>query len=64
MAYFNTREDNLERSYRKVEAMYRKDMGFEEIVRATGLTMMDVLDICQKIFAIDMSKARRRELYN
>lgn len=63
MAYFNTREDNLDKSYRKVEAMYRKDMSFDEIVRATKLPMMDVLDIAQKIFAIDMSKARRRELY-
>ena len=61
MSYYNTREDNLDRNYRKVEAMYRKDMSFDEIVRSTKLPKMDVLDIAQKIFAIDMSKARRKE---
>lgn len=53
---FITREDRMKQNYRKVEAMYRRDCSAEEIARSVKLPMMDVLDIMQKIFAIDMSR--------
>lgn len=52
-----TNEEWLDRKYRQVEALYRKDFGIDEIVRCTGLTRLAVLDITQKIFALDMRKA-------
>lgn len=52
-----TRETLLETSYRKVEAMFRKGMNVTDVSKATGLTKIDVLDLTQKIFAIDMMRA-------
>lgn len=43
--------------YRQVEAMYRKGLSIEEIMRRSGLTKLSVLDLTQKIFALDMRKA-------
>lgn len=56
---YESREDRLANNYRKVEAMYRKGHSFEDIGRQTGLDMMDVYDITQKIFAMDMRRASR-----
>ena len=43
-------------NYRCVEAMYRRDCTVEEIINSTGISKMEVLDIIQKIFALDMKK--------
>lgn len=43
--------------YRQVEAMYRKGLSIKEIMRCSGLTKLSVLDLTQKIFALDMRKA-------
>lgn len=43
--------------YRQVEAMYRKGLSIEEIMRCSRLTKLSVLDFTQKIFALDMRKA-------
>lgn len=51
-----SKEETINSSYRKIEAMYRRDCSTEEIVRATRLTYIDVLDVIQRIFAIDMIK--------
>lgn len=51
-----TRQDRLDNNYRKVEAMYRKGQSIDEIIRSSYLDRMDVLDIVQKIFAMDMRK--------
>lgn len=53
------REDILADNYRKVEAMYRRGLGVNEIMRAISLSRMDALDIIQKIFAMDQRKAAR-----
>lgn len=55
MAYVS-RKESLENNYRKVEAMYRRGATFEEIAKGLGLPMMDVLDIVQKIFHLDVKK--------
>lgn len=57
---FITREDRMKQNYRKVEAMYRRDCSAEEIARSVKLPMMDVLDIMQKIFALDMSRCQTK----
>ena len=51
-----SRQDRLDNNYRKVEAMYRKGQSLDEIIRGSYLDRMDVLDIVQKIFAMDMRK--------
>ena len=51
-----TRQELLENSYRKIEAMFRRGTGIDDICRATGLSRMDVIDITQKIFALDMAR--------
>ena len=56
---FITREDILANNYRRVEAMYRKGFGSQEIARSTNLSIFDVLDIMQKVFALDVKKERR-----
>lgn len=56
---FQTRQDRLDNSYRKVEAMYRKNLTIDEIGRQIGLERMDVLDIVQKIYAMDVRRANR-----
>lgn len=54
-----SREDRLANNYRKVEAMYRKGRSFNEIANSLDLDVMDVYDIVQKIFAMDMRRAER-----
>ena len=53
-----SRKTVLENSYRKVEAMYRKGCDTRTIMDALDLTKLEVLDITQKIFAIDMKRGR------
>ena len=53
-----TNEEWLDRKYRQIEALYRKGFNIDEIVRCSGLTRLAVLDITQKIFALDMKKSR------
>lgn len=54
-----SRKEMLDNNYRRVEAMYRKGIPFKDIGNALGLTTIDVLDITQKIFALDMKKLGR-----
>lgn len=54
MAIFITRQKKMEDSYRKVEAMYRKGYSTNEIAKAVNLDRMDVLDIEQKIYHLDV----------
>lgn len=58
MAIFITRQKKMDDSYRKVEAMYRKGLGTNEIAKAVNLDRMDVLDIEQKIYHLDV-RARK-----
>lgn len=50
------RNNNNDGDYRCVEAMYRRRCTVDNIVNSTGISKMDVLDIVQKIFALDMKK--------
>ena len=50
------RNNNNDRDYRCVEAMYRRGCTVDDIVNSTGISKMQVLDITQKIFALDMEK--------
>lgn len=50
------RNNNNDGDYRCVEAMYRRVCTVDDIVNSTGISKMDVLDIVQKIFALDMKK--------
>ena len=54
---FVSRKERLDANYRKVEAMYRKGKSIDEIESESGLSKMDVLDITQKIFALDMRRS-------
>lgn len=54
MAIFITRQKKMDDSYRKVEAMYRKGLSTDEIAKAVNLDRMDVLDIEQKIYHLDV----------
>lgn len=56
---FVTRQERLDMNYRKAEAMYRKGRSIDEIERSIGLPRMDVLDIVQKIFAMDVRRANK-----
>lgn len=58
MAIFITRRKKMDDSYRKVEAMYRKGLSTNEIAKAVNLDRMDVLDIEQKIYHLDV-RARK-----
>lgn len=51
-----TRQELLENSYRKIEAMFRRGTSIDDICRSTGLSKIDVLDVTQKIFALDMAR--------
>lgn len=57
MRRITTRQELLENSYRKIEAMYRRGKDIADICRATGLSRMDVIDTTQKIFALDVERA-------
>lgn len=52
-----TNEEYQNMKYRQVEAMYRKGLSIKKIMRCSGLTKLSVLDLTQKIFALDMRKA-------
>ena len=54
--YYETKK--MDDSYRKVEAMYRKGLSTNEIAKAVNLDRMDVLDIEQKIYHLDV-RARK-----
>lgn len=54
-----SRQEKLDMNYRKVEAMYRKDLSITDMKRQLGLDSMDVLDIVQKIFAMDQRRMNR-----
>ena len=56
---YESRQDRLANSYRKVEAMWRHGLTVDEITRSSELSRMDVLDIVQKIFAMDQRRMRR-----
>lgn len=56
---FQTRQDRLDNAYRKVEAMYRKNLTIDEMSRQTSLERIDILDIVQKIFAMDVRRMNR-----
>lgn len=58
MAIFITRQKKMDDSYRKVEAMYRKDLSTNEIAKAVNLDRMDVLDIEQKIYHLDVKAGK------
>lgn len=51
-----SRHELIDNSYRKVEALYRKGCSVTDIVRATELIDIEVLDVIQKIFAMDKKK--------
>lgn len=53
-----SRNERLSNNYRRVEALYRSGSSFDEISVAYGLAKDDVLDITQKIFALDEKKKR------
>lgn len=50
------RNNNNDGDYRCVEDMYRRGCTVDDIVNSTGISKMQVLDITQKIFALDMKK--------
>lgn len=58
MAIFITIQKKMDDSYRKVEAMYRKGLSTNEIAKAVNLDRMDVLDIEQKNYHLDV-RARK-----
>lgn len=59
MKQYESRQDRLNRHFRKVEAMVRQGHSIEDILlNCPALSRIDVLDIDQRIFANDM---RRRE---
>ena len=52
--FIASKENKIEGQYRRIEAMYRQGYSTDEIVRATELNRMDVLEVTQRIFALDM----------
>lgn len=57
-----TKKNNQERSneqYRAIEAMYRKGYSTSDIARQLKLPRTNVLDVTQKIFAMDMRRMGR-----
>ena len=59
---FRTRQERLDASYRMVEAIYRKGGDTNTICRQTGLCKMDVLDITQKIYALDERRRAKAQV--
>ena len=54
----NNYESNKDRNYRKIEAMYRKGYGVKQIVRSCPhMCEFEVIDVIQKISALDMIRA-------
>lgn len=61
MAYvYTSRTERLSNNYRRVEALYRNGSTFEQIAISFDLSIIDVLDITQKIFALDQKKVEGR----
>ena len=57
---FITREERLQNAWRSVEAMYRKNYTNDQIAASIpGVSIMDVLDITQRIFGRDMVRRER-----
>lgn len=55
-----TEQDKYDKVYRKVEAMYRKGYNNETIIKQFQyLSKVEVLNMIQKIFALDMIKNER-----
>lgn len=60
MNYYD-KKDAYDRDYRKVEAMYRKGYSNNYIIRSLPyLPDFEVLNMIQKVFALDQIKAERR----
>ena len=58
MIKINNCESNRDRNYRKIEAMYRKGYEIKQIVRSCpDMCEFEVIDVIQKIFALDMIRA-------
>lgn len=55
--YNNKKDKEKDTKYRKVEAMWKRGCSVDEIVRSVKLSRMDVLNVTQKIFALDMKRA-------
>ena len=53
------RERKNEGIYRVVEAMYHKGYTYDEVAGQTGLSGVEVLDIYQKVFAIEELRRNR-----
>ena len=61
---FETREERLDKYYRKVEAMVRQRRTIDEICReCKELSRIDVLDIDQRIFAKDQERYERERRF-
>lgn len=61
---FETREERLNRHYRKVEAMIRQGRTIDEVCReCRELSRIDVLDIDQSIFAKDRERYERERRF-
>lgn len=56
MAMYVSMKEKEETAYRRIEAMTRNDYSIEDIVRASGLPRMNVIDVMQNIFARDMKR--------
>lgn len=55
MAYIS-REERMDKAYKKVEALYHKGYDAKGIMRATGLNKLDTIDIMQKVFYMNVRK--------
>lgn len=56
---FETREERIKRNYRKVEAIFRRGVDVDSIARDLQIDRIDVLDIIQKIVALDIQRSER-----
>ena len=53
------REERIKRNYRKVEAIFRRGVDVDSIARDLQIDRIDVLDIIQKIVALDIQRSER-----
>lgn len=51
---YKTYQEKASEQYRRIEAMYRKGYSTSDIARQFKLPRTNVLDVTQKIFAMDM----------
>lgn len=56
---YKTYQEKASEQYRAIEAMYRKGYSTSEIARSTKLPLVNILDVTQKIFAMDMMRMGR-----